>query len=206
MPKYGGVTLGKVEAAINKLGGEEGLDGLLAGKLMIVPVDEAGKVAKTSRPKLLVREGIYSAVTLNESHNPGLFYRDRAGLYVSPDFVGKIVSTAGSTEAGKKFRKVPRFKLTANATGEQLKSERPDSVWTATDFCVWLEAKLQKQPNGERGELLNTGWANLFLVEGITGGVIVVYVGWDSGYRQWDVNIWQLGNTWGAGCRFASCN
>jgi hypothetical protein len=204
--KYGKVTLGQVEAVINKLGGEEKLDSLLAGKLKVVPVDKAGKMAKTSRPKLLVRDGSYSAVTLNERHVPGLFYRDRGGLCVFPDFLGNVVSAAMSTEAGKKFKKVLCFKLATDATGEQLKSERPDSVWTATYFCAWLAAKLQKQPNGERGELLNTGWANLFLVEGINGGVFVVGVVWGSGGREWVVSTGRLGYAWNAGRRFASRN
>ncbi len=195
--KYSSVTLGQIEAVINKLGGEEELDNLLAGKLRVVRVDKAGK---------LVRDGSHSAMTLNEKHDPSLFYRDRVGLYVSLNFLGKIVSVAGSTEAGKKFKRIPCFKLATNATGEQLKSERPDSVWTATDFCAWFAFKLQQQPNGERGELLNTGSANLFLVEGINGGVFVVCADWNSGFRKWYVYTWQLDDTWFVGYRFASCN
>lgn len=206
MTKYREVTWGEIEDAINKMGGKKGLHNLLAGKSKIVHADNVGKRAETSRPRLLVRDSGYSAVTLSEVHNPSLFYRDRANLYVSPDFLGKIVRVAGSTETGKKFKKISRFRLAADATGEQLRSERPDSVWTATDFCAWLAAKLQKQPNGEEGELLTTGWANLFLVEGISSEVVLVSVNWDSGYRKWDVNAWRLDDTWNAGHRFASCN
>lgn len=204
--KYGKVTLGNIEAAINKLGGEKGVERLLAGELKVVSVDNVVNTARTSRPRLLVRDGGYSAVTLSEVHNPSLFYSNRANLYVSPDFLGKIVRVAGSTETGKKFKKISRFRLAADATGEQLRSERPDSVWTATDFCAWLAAKLQKQPNGEEGEFLTTGWANLFLVEGINGEVVLVYVYWYSGYREWYVNAWRLDFTWYAGNRFASRN
>lgn len=202
--KYGKVTLGNIEAAINKLGGEKGLERLLAGELKVVSVDNVVNTARTSRPRLLVRDGDHSAVTLNERHNPGLFYRDRAGLYVSPNFFGKIVSAARPTEAGKKFKKISRFRLAADATGEQLRSGCPDSVWNATDFCAWLAAKLTNQSNGEEGELLTTGWANLFLVEGISEVVAVVY--WFSGYREWYVGARRLDRTWFAGGRFASCN
>ena len=204
--KYGKVPLGKIEAAINKLGGEKGLDRLLAGKSKVVTADNVVNTAKTSRLRLLIRDGDHSAVTLNERHNPGLFYRDRAGLYVSSNFLGKIVSAAVPTEAGKKFKKISRFRLAADATGEQLRSGCPDSVWNATDFCAWLAAKLTNQSNGEEGEFLATGWANLFLVEGINSEVVLVRVHWYSGVRRWSVDTWRLDDTWGAGRRFTSCN
>jgi|SRR3990167_4538892 len=204
--KYSKVSLGQVEAAINKMGGKKGLHDLLSGKSKIVSADKAVKTAKISRPKLLVRDGSYLAVTLSERHVPGSFYRDCGDLYVYPDFLRNVVSAAMSTEAGMKFKKILCFKLAVDATGEQLKSERPESVWNATDFCAWLASKLTNQSNGEEGELLNTGRANLFLVEGVNGEVFVVGVYWFSGYRKWYVDTWPLDYTWNAGYRFTSCN
>lgn len=205
--KYGKVTLGQVEAVLNKLGGANGMHRFLSGELKVISADSSSKqVVRTRRPKLLIKDGYYVAVTLIERHNPGLFYRDRAGLYVYPNFLGKIVSTAVPTEAGKKFKKVSRFRLAADATGKQLRSGHPNMVWNATDFCAWLAPKLTNQSNGEEGELLNNDCSNLFLVEGVSGEVVLVGVRWFSIYREWYVDAWRLAYVWSAGDQFASCN
>lgn len=201
--KYGDVNLGQIEAAINKLGGKDGLKRFLAGELKVVPKDAAGKSIKSSQPKVLVRTGDFSPIEINGRFDPKAFYQTRDSLYVWSNFNERIVAAAQIVEAGKKFGKVPRFKLVRNATGKMLKTARPKAVWNATDFYAWLAAKIDKQANGEAGELLNTGWANLFLVEGV-GEVVVVYVNWNSVPRYWNLNTWRLGNEWNAGNLFAS--
>ncbi len=195
-----------MEAVINKLGGEKGVSLFLSDKLVVVPASKSTKPAKANKPKLLVSDGSYSAVVLKDRHDPSNYYQTREGLYVYPDFRDRIVSAAKLSEAGKKFKKISRFKLAVDATGEQLRAERPNSVWKASDFCAWLSIKLASQPKGEEGELLNTGWANLFLVEGLNGEVFVVGVYGDSDYREWYVRTWPLSNAWVAGRQFASRN
>jgi hypothetical protein len=200
--KYGVVSLGKIEALLNKIGGEEGMRRLLAGELKVVPVGNVAVPVK--KQGFLVRDGSFSSVDLTERFDPRKFYQTREGLYVWSDFTGRIVAVAKPTEAGRKFKKVSCWKLEKSSTGEMLKNVRPNDIWTATDFCAWLSAKLTKQPNGEEGELLNNGWANLFLVEGASCAVFVVYVGWDSIDRKWLVHAWNLGYEWYAGHRFVS--
>lgn len=201
--KYSKVELGQIEALLNKLGGMEGMKHFLAGKMKVVPVSEAAK-KPVKKPGVLVRDGYFSAVELTARHDPRQFYQTKAGLYVWSDFVDRIVAVASPSEAGRTFKKAAFWKLTQNATGETLMRARPKNVWTATDFCAWLSVKLAKQPSGENGELLNTGWANLFLVEGVNRGAFVVDVVWDSGYRGWLVGAWRLGDGWDSGDRFAS--
>lgn len=191
--KYSKVELGQIEAVLNIIGGVEGMRLLLAGELKVVPASE-----------VLVRDGSFSPVELGERHDPREFYQTREGLYVWEDFVSRIVAAASPIGAGRTFGEAFAWKLTIDATGETLRKERPEDVWPATDFCAWLSAKLAKQPGGESGELLNTGRANLFLVEGVGREVFVVSVRWDPGYRRWDVRAWRLGNKWFAGYRFAS--
>lgn len=150
-------------------------------------------------PKLLKSKGYFAAVRLMERHDPDAFYKTREGLYVTDDFRRNIVGVAKPTDAGAKWKKMRRFELTVNATGTDLKSARPQGIWSATEFCPWLCAKLAKQPNGKAGELLNDGRATLFLVEGANGGVFVVNVHWRAGHSEWHVYAWKLGNEWDAG-------
>lgn len=157
-------------------------------------------------PKLLKSKGYFAAVRLLERHDPDAFYKTREGLYVTDDFRNQIVVAAKPTDAGGKWEKMRRFELTANATGTDLKSARPQGIWSATEFCPWLAAKLAKQPNGKAGELLNNGWATLFLVEGVGGEVFVVGVDWDSVGSEWRVRVWKLGDEWLAGHQFVPRN
>ena len=201
--KYSKVEFGQIEAVLNKLGGIDGMRHFLAGKTKVVPVSEAAR-KPAKKPGVLVREGSFSAVELVARHDPKEFYRTGGNLYVWSDFTNWIVTAASPTEAGKKFKKTAFWNLTQNATGEVLRSARPKDVWNATDFCAWLAFKLANQPNGELGELLNTGYANLFLVKGVNSGVFVVSVQWRSVRREWHVFAWNLGREWNPGDRFAS--
>ncbi|MBI2004790.1 hypothetical protein HYS79_01345 [Patescibacteria group bacterium] len=161
-------------------------------------------VTKKKQSKLLVSDGHYAVVEVGERHDPGSLWQTRPGLYVYDDFRNRIVAAAKPTETGAKFKKLPRFKLGRNATGEELKGARPNGIWTATDFCPWLAAKLAKQAGGKDGEFLNNGWANLFLVEGVNGEVFVVVVGWFGG--EWIVDAWRLDDDWPGGSQFGSRN
>ncbi len=165
---------------------------------------ERKSLEKKKQPKLLVSDGHYAAVEATERHEPGTFWQTRSGLYVYDDFRTRVVAAATPTEAGATFKKLPRFKLGRNATGEELKTARPNGIWTATDFCPWLAAKLAKQAKGEDGEFLTNGWANLFLVEGVGGEVFVVRVRWGVGL--WLVYAWPLGHGWHDGRQFGSRN
>lgn len=202
--KYGDVDLGQIEAAINKLGGKEGLRKLLAGETKVVPISGAMRPAK--KQSVLVRDGSFSSGTLTKRFDPCGFYRDRQGLYVWSDFSTQVLPAANPVEAGVGFKKTSSWKLKQIATGNDLLAERPKDVWSATDFCAWLSVKLAQQPNGEAGELLNTGYSNLFLVKGVNASVFVVSVYWLSIRRKWSVNAWHLGCGWSAGRRFVFQN
>lgn len=202
MPKYGKIGLGQIEALINKVGGEDGMRGLLAGELKVVPVNESSRPVRKQR--ILVRDGSFSAVTLSTQFDPGKFYQTKEGLYVWDDFKTRIVSAAEPVKAEVGFKKTTFWKFTQVATGQDLFAERPKDVWSATDFCAWLSVKLTQQSNGQAGELLNTGYANLFLVQGINGSVFVVDVDWYSIFRKWFVHTWSLGDDWNAERRFVS--
>lgn len=52
--------------------------------------------------------------------------------------------------------------------------------------------KIIKQPNGEEGELLNNGYANIFYVQLEGARVVAVDVDWDSANRGWGLGAYGL--------------
>ncbi len=69
-----------------------------------------------------------------------------------------------------------------------------------------IYAMMEKQPNGEAGALLNTGWANIFYVRDINGTLRAVGVSWRG--LGWDVGAYSVGNPdeWNDGHRVFSRN
>ncbi len=184
--KYGNLTLGQIEAGINMVGGEDGWQKLLKGELKIVPVgkESIGKTVKMFYPKRV--------------------FRSKKGLYVSSDFINKIVEVAEPTETGRIFPEVSYVELTKSVTGQELLMDNLDQVWDSTIFCLWLNTKLKQQSNGQNGSFLTNGYGNIFLVGGIDIKVFVVYVHWHSVSQKWFILAWFLDLEWHSGHRFFS--
>ncbi|MFA5754593.1 MAG: hypothetical protein WC905_04600 [Patescibacteria group bacterium] len=69
-----------------------------------------------------------------------------------------------------------------------------------------LYTAMAAQPNGESGDLLNNGWANIFYIEDINGTLRAVFVVW--GVDGWYVSASSVENPreWDAGSRVFSRN
>jgi hypothetical protein len=67
-----------------------------------------------------------------------------------------------------------------------------------TDTAAIYEM-MARQPNGEKGDLLTSGYANVFYAVDVNGNVRAVHVGWSS--DGWDVNTDPVGNpySWSGG-------
>lgn len=148
---------------------------------------------------VLVPRGMRT-ITLTERHDPDTFYQTRSGLYVWGDFHSQIVVRAKPTEAGATFR-VESFDLTANLTDEKIEDFLPKAhFFDETKLCGTIAGLIARQPNGEVGELVNNGYANLFYTVSY-----VVLVRWDAGRRRWIVGTWRRGAfRWRAGRRVFS--
>jgi len=73
--------------------------------------------------------------------------------------------------------------------------------FTVTELAAVLISWLLKQPNGEKGQLLNNGCVNIFHVQLKDGRVVAVSVYWSSILRGWrldafefDADYWPAGN------------
>ena len=65
---------------------------------------------------------------------------------------------------------------------------------------------MEAQPNGENGNLLNNGWANIFYIKDINGTLRAVHVNWlDDGWFVFAHSV-EYPNLWRADYRVFSRN
>lgn len=185
--KYGNVTLGQIEALINKLGGEEGIKRFLAGTVEVVWKKLLEQVGSLVMPA--VEKGFRA-----KDH----FVRD-----TSATAKVKISGWGGNFE--KLFlNKVEQGEVAA----ETLKVSRllEDAFDPAIVTDLGGEAKVEitlgqffaafaKQPNGEEGILLTNGYANVADVRDDEGVLWAVSGGW--GDDGWYFNALSVDNPLG---------
>lgn len=137
------------------------------------------------------------ALKIEEKHVPKEFFKDRKGLYVWSSFIN-IVEKAKETKADAKFT-ISSFDLTENASDEKIEKNLPKKhLFSETDVCAIVADLIEKQPKGEEGVLVNTGYANLFYTP---SRVVCVY--WIGGL--WRVLDWYRDDgEWRAGHRVFS--
>lgn len=138
----------------------------------------------------------------SQGKDPQAFYKTRTGLWVYDGFKTRVVAKAKSVEnldAGTLLV----YDLAKNAYDREIKPELPEGhVFDESDLCARIQQMIEKQPNGEAGDLLNNGYANIFYLAGC-----VVGVDWSAGDREWSVGTWGLdGVSWSAGIRVFSRN
>lgn len=188
--KYGELNLGQIEAVVNKLGGMDGVKQFLAGTVEVV----------VKSVLALVNNCVQFAAV--DTHDPQAFYQARAGLWVSDEFRSRILSKAKPVK--KLMAAVGKsYDLTQNVYDREITPSLPkDYVFDESEVCARITTMIQKQPNGEEGDLLNNGYANLFYVAGC-----VVYVYWNADSRKWNVYAWRLDDVcWRADFRVFSRN
>lgn len=137
-----------------------------------------------------------------ETHDPDSFYRERSGLWVSDEFRRLVVTKAKRLE-NLDPAALRSYDLAKNAYDREITPELGENyIFDESELCARIAQMISKQPNGEAGDLLVNGYANLFYVAGC-----VVNVLWDADYRKWNVYAWGLDDdTWVAGDRAFSSN
>ena len=92
-------------------------------------------------------------------------------------FLGKIEDPfSGSTVYGRKLEK--------NSVDGPILAELGGNEAAETTLTE-VYAAMEAQPNGEDGNLLNNGWANIFYIKDVNGALRAVHVDWVDG--GWDV-------------------
>ena len=154
--------------------------------------------------KFLSPHGLFTVSPPTEPFNPHKFFKTSTDLWVSGDFVARILSVANCVESAD-GTSLSSFGLVNPANDSEIRSELSKNHLIE----LWQIAEIiSLQPNGKEGNLLNNGYANIFYVRGKNGDVFAVSVGWSSDVRQWRVDAWRLGGLgrWDDGFRVFSRN
>ena len=191
--KYGNLTLGQVEAGINKIGGEDAFMRLLAGELNIVP-------AKPADPKKLLELVTTVSVAACEKFIASECFKVDTGrkAKVKIAFLWDNFSKhfLPKTEEGVLAGELKVHKLLQSSLDAPIMTELGDPQSYSTTLAdMW--AMLQMQPNGEEGALLVNGYANIFYIHDAGGNLWVVYALWRSDDGGWRVEAYSVGGPGG---------
>lgn len=138
---------------------------------------------------------------MSAAFNPQEFYKEnRKGLYMWSDFRERILPKAKLTKKGASFE-IASSDLAEYANDEQIEKSLPKRhLFSESEVSAIIAELIAKQPNGEKGDLVNTGRANLFYTK-----AFVVRVGWVGFDGEWSVTAWcRGGRGWFAGARVFS--
>lgn len=191
--KYNNVTLGHIEAIINKLGGEQGMQDFLAGRTEVI----RSSINQPPRLKNLEPQGILAipSITLKKadafkhrdgSNNPQLHY----------DNFKNIVLANGSSILESSFLKIPEYKLIKGLSDfeirDELGGEAAMCVSSYDEVLIVLHQVMQN-------EKYRDGYANIvyFMHEGV---LHYAYCYWYGSKWYCDANR-ANSNTWDAGYR-----
>lgn len=114
--------------------------------------------------------------------DPQEFFKNGDGLYVYSDFKERILSKAEKVPSLEKA--LTSYDLTKNANDAAIEADLPkDHLFSESEVCAIVADLIGKQPKGEEGILLNSGYANLFYTPSF-----VVHVDGDG--AGWNVDAW----------------
>lgn len=136
---------------------------------------------------------------------PHIYFKTRAGLYLCDGFGERVLSKQKASMSYRGCEGLTSFDFLRRMTDMEIIDGLLGGMDEVHAHAVTLDQvaeKIDLQPNGEAGELLNNGNANIFYVL-VAEMLFAVRVGWHSGDREWHVSAWHLGEDgfWCAGGR-----
>ena len=188
MAKFNDVTVGQMEACINRMGGMEnflrfiGGAGELVFRLLSLVTREITVSSVSAREKFVVADH---------------FKKGNAGIYYLGDNFKKWFGS--KVEENVPAATLSSHQLTQNSVDGPIKAELGEGHET---FLTWLFQMIEAQADGCEGELLVNGYMNIFYIDGR-----VVCARWDAGYG-WHVNAYEVSYpyAWRDGFRVFSRN
>jgi hypothetical protein len=198
--KYGNLTLGQIEAGINKIGGEEAFMRLLRDELVL-----SKAVAKQLLERLSTTISI-PAVTSS--------FTASEHFVVDTSKKAKVkISLLGHNFKANFLQKVESEEVAAEelAINKLLENSFDSAIVTALGGEVKVEitlgqffAAFAKQPNGEKGALLTNRGANVGYIRDINGVLWAVYGRWNDDGWNFDANPLAHPSYWNEGTQFLS--
>lgn len=198
--KYGNLTLGQVEAVVNKLGGMSGVESLLRDELVVSPRPQPTAEKRTYN---VLRPVAPLPVASGGSFSVEETFFGEASVKIA--YRGENFTSwfQAKTEDG------PRAALVALALARTAyDTEIITDLGGETSAEVALSevwSLMERQPKGGEGVLITNGYANIFYVRDVNGALRAVGVRWYS--AGWDVDAYALGDgQWDDGARVFSRN
>lgn len=152
-----------------------------------------GPVVKVLKFVGLVSVDIYKPVNLDE------FLTARLGILIENNFKEQL---ACDTQFPVEGVCLTKYIIDKDLSDHDIIAELPGGhIFEADEFCQVLPTMIAKQWGGTDGDLINTGFTNLFFVwNKDKKQVFAVDVRWRSASSLWDVSVWELGGLrWYAG-------
>jgi len=187
--KYGELNLGQIEAAVNKLGGMDGVRRLLSGDLVVKAVGLLKRVATAHTPavkRFVARDHLADC-------NIGWTGENFKSL-----FLDKVYKDVGEEKLA--IHRLEKASLDAPILYEL--GERPNTS------IAHLFSLIKRQKNGEKGDLLTNGYVNIVYDYDDEGNFWAVIARWRSGDGSWDVEASSVEDRdgWFAGYQVVSCD
>jgi hypothetical protein len=188
--KYGELTLGQVEAIVNKLGGMDGVKGFLSGALVVTKVvvnkllEFVGTVSVSAAEKFVTADHFKIDTSASAEVKIGCL-----GHEFHSWFLGKTEEPSDETEL--QYQRLCRRSL-----DQPILDELGNAAETTLSM-IWELLKLQ--PNGESGSPLTNANANIFYVRDANGVLRAVSVYWHHGCGGWGVDAFSIEYPFGWG-------
>lgn len=152
-----------------------------------------------------------AVVRKNKIFKPHTYFKTRKGLRVSNEFNRRVLARQPVSILYRGCEGMTSFVLPRLMSDHEIINEflgGIDEVFTHGITLDQIAEKIDLQPNGKDGELLNNGQTNIFFYVSVIPKVyfeshFAVSVKWDSGRHEWWVCDWPLNwfGGWGSGSR-----
>lgn len=172
--KYGKLTLGQIEAIINKLGGEEKAEAFLRGELIVSPAEASNLLRQIATVSV---SGFREFVAKDHlrSANIGLIIESNFKYF----FLEKIEKNVGPINLAV-------YRLEKSSLDTSILAKLGDCAEISLAYFFEL---LKRQAYRQKGQLLTNGFANIAYVRGSDGDLLAVSAQWRGSNHDWYVDV-----------------
>lgn len=186
MAKYSELNLGQIEALGNKVGGMDGIMGILSGALIVVKNTVVEATEKLLKLLTTFKVGRTEKFVARENFKKDTSAKAKVRIsFIWDDFKENFLDLIEENVSEVELKV---HKLVKGSRDPEIIAELSENHKT---FLAHVWNALLLQPNGEPGNLLTNGHANIFYVADKNGFVRAVRVRWfDDG---WHVGAFSVG-------------
>lgn len=203
--KYGELTLGQMEAIVNKLGGMDGAMKFLRDELKLVAKN--GKEAPVRALKKLAPKGTVTVPAV--SGEKDAFFSGKLGVKVwTSDRFDSVVKSALPSSITCAEHQMDVFHLTKNMWDSEIQNELGTKEYRSVEEAVAsMTSRIMMWKDGKTNhDLLTNGYANIEHARATDGRIVAVFCYFDSVFGKWDFRCYELDGygCWSEGGLFSS--